>query len=172
MLVRKFLQDAFLLKDAPTNYNDGVTLQAGRKYLVEEGETFRGTLSGESSDGVTVYVAGTFEVSAWWLNGKDIRIVVLPTGTFRYASDLYNTSMALIKEGVTVDCWGTFAALHEGSGIRILRKASMNIYRSGHASSPYLNPKGRHVGIFVLGRRKLHERKAGDYRRKYVGQRW
>lgn len=134
--------DAFLLKDAPTNYNDGVTLQAGRKYLVEEGETFRGTLSGESSDGVTVYVAGTFEVSAWWLNGKDIRIVVLPTGTFRYASDLYNTSMALIKEGVTVDCWGTFAALHEGSGIRILRKASMNIYRSGHASSLYLNPKG------------------------------
>lgn len=130
------------LKDAPTNYNNGVMLQAGKAYCIGEGEEFSGTLSGESADGVSIYVAGTLEVSAWWMNGKNIRIIVLPTGTLKYASDLYNTTIAFIKEDVTIDCWGMFAPLHEGSGVRILKDASLNIYQSGDAPSLYLNPQG------------------------------
>lgn len=134
--------DALPLKEAPTNYNNGVTLQAGKTYYVGKGELFSGSLSGESVDGVSIYVAGTLEVSAWWLTGKDIRVYVLPTGTLRYASDLYSPTMAFIKDGTSISCWGTFAPLYEKSGIRISPMAALYIYQPGNAPVFEVHPEG------------------------------
>lgn len=130
------------LASAPTNYNDGVTLSRGVSYYIGEGEEFAGTISGNSADKVTIYVAGTLKVTAWWLNGSDVTIQILPTGSLKYASDLNNQTIALVKDGVTIDSWGTFTTYYNGSGVRIAPNAVLNIYESGRGENFYVNPQG------------------------------
>ena len=133
---------AIQLAEAPTNYNSGVTLSKDSSYYVEKGETFNGSISGNSVDNVTIYVAGTLEVTAWWLTGNNVTIQVLPTGNLKYASDSNNQMIALVKDGVTINSWGTFTTYYKGSGIRIAPLAALNIYKSAQNQSFYVNPQG------------------------------
>ena len=133
---------AIQLAEAPTNYNSGVTLSKDSSYYVEKGETFNGSISGNSVDNVTIYVAGTLEVTAWWLTGNNVTIQVLPTGNLKYASDSNNQMIALVKDGVTINSWGTFTTYYKGSGIRIAPHAALNIYKSAQNQSFYVNPQG------------------------------
>lgn len=133
---------AVQLASAPTNYNNGVTLSKENSYYVNEGETFTGSISGNSADKVTIYVAGVLEVTAWWLIGNDVIIHILPTGSLKYASDSNNHAIALVKDGVTINTWGTFTTYYKGSGIRIAPDAALNVYNSDRAESFYVNPQG------------------------------
>lgn len=134
--------EAVQLSNAPTNYNNGVILSKGGSYYVSEGEVFTGSISGNSADKVTIYVAGTLEVTAWWLSGNNVTIQILPTGSLKYASDFNNQAIALIKDGVTINSWGAFTTYYKGSGIRIAPNAVLNLYSSEQAESFYVNPQG------------------------------
>lgn len=134
-------ENAYRLANAPTNYNEGVMLTKDNAYYVAEGEKFSGTISGSSVDNVDIYVAGKLDITAWWIDGGNVNIYILPSGTLNYASDTYN-KMAIIRTGVNVYCWGAFSTLHEGGGIRISEGAALSIYKTKNARNFYLNPQG------------------------------
>lgn len=146
-------EGAVRVQDAPSNYNEGVTLESGKNYVLRAGETYKGSFSGGGIQNVSLYVEGTLEVTKWWITGTGINVYILPGGSMTYRSDEWN-DVANLKEGHSVYCWGNFATPHN-IALKVLKGASLEMYAT---DGEYMADGLVVEGNFLSGRTALIEK--------------
>ena len=119
--------DALPLKDAPTNWNNGVTLTKGKCYYINE--PWSGTISQDwSGDGsIDIYVAAdaTF-TGAWWNDDTPVNIYILEGAVLTYCEAGWDDKVK-IKKATKVYCWGNITT-PDNMGLRLYEAGALYIY--------------------------------------------
>lgn len=134
------------VQDAPDNWNNGRKLESGKSYVLQAGEAYAGSFSGDGN--VSLYVAGTLTVTKWWITGAGVKVYVLPGGKMTYRSDEGN-NVATLKDGTAVQCWGNFATPKDVA-LRVLKGASIAMYAAD--GETYISDGLVVEGQFLSGR--------------------
>lgn len=119
--------DALPLKDAPTNWNNGVTLTKGKSYYINEPWT--GTISqdwsGEGS--IDIYLAANATFSgAWWNDDTPVNIYILEGAVLTYCEAGWDDKVK-IKKATKVYCWGNITT-PDNMGLRLYEAGLLHIY--------------------------------------------
>lgn len=119
--------DALPLKDAPTNWNNGVTLTKGKSYYINEPWT--GTVSqdwsGEGS--IDIYIAANATFSgAWWNDDTPVNIYILEGAVLTYCEAGWDDKVK-IKKATKVYCWGNITT-PDNMGLRLYEAGLLHIY--------------------------------------------
>lgn len=119
--------DALPLKDAPTNWNNGVTLTKGKSYYINEPWT--GTISqdwsGEGS--IDIYLAANATFSgAWWNDDTPVNIYILEGAVLTYCEAGWDDKVK-IKKATKVYCWGNITT-PDNMGLRLYDAGLLYIY--------------------------------------------
>lgn len=119
--------EALPLKDAPTNWNNGVTLSKGKSYYITEQWT--GTISqdwsGEGS--IDIYIAANATFSgAWWNDDTPVNIYILDGAVLTYCEAGWDDKVK-IKKATNVYCWGNITT-PDNMGLRLYEAGLLYIY--------------------------------------------
>ena len=119
--------DALPLKDAPTNWNNGVTLTKGKAYYINEPWT--GTVSqdwsGEGSIDIYIAADATFS-GAWWNDDTPVNIYILEGAVLTYCEAGWDDKVK-IKKATKVYCWGNITT-PDNMGLRLYEAGLLYIY--------------------------------------------
>lgn len=119
--------DALPLKDAPTNWNNGVTLTKGKAYYITEPWT--GTVSqdwsGEGSIDIYIAADATFS-GAWWNDDTPVNIYILEGAVLTYCEAGWDDKVK-IKKATKVYCWGNITT-PDNMGLRLYEAGLLYIY--------------------------------------------
>ena len=119
--------DALPLKDAPTNWNNGVTLTKGKSYYINEPWT--GTISqdwsGEGSIDIYIAANATFP-GAWWNDDTPVNIYILEGAVLTYCEAGWDDKVK-IKKATKVYCWGNITT-PDNMGLRLYDAGLLYIY--------------------------------------------
>ena len=119
--------DALPLKDAPTNWNNGVTLTKGKAYYINE--PWIGTVSqdwsGEGSIDIYIAADATFS-GAWWNDDTPVNIYILEGAVLTYCEAGWDDKVK-IKKATKVYCWGNITT-PDNMGLRLYEAGLLYIY--------------------------------------------